>query len=409
MADFLYIAQQISAGMEYLSANNFVLKDLATRNVLVGDNLTCKISIDLIAQYKEQYAKDYYKLHTKPLPVRWMSPESLLYGRYTQQSDVWMYGVCLWEIFNYGCQPYSGCTNPEAIEMIRDRQLLLIPDECPPRAYALMLDCWHEIPIQRPTFTEIHNRLRSWENYYSFGSGSGGSGSNSNNNININSAPQQTQMAPPPPPPPLPSSSMPMQQMQQQSQMLPSFQMSASYSSNSQNSRTASTGMSSSCTPPPPHPPPPLPLPPPPPPPPSSCMPLPVQLTHQTLLANQANCYSPSKNFSQTSSITASSMHTTNATGALSANLFATKFNSIQASTLSNNSNVTTNGRFYHDATNSLRMSQRSATMTHNAQPTTFNYYSAHANNQNGINVANMNNIPNGVGHLQFESHNLEL
>ena len=52
------------------------------------------------------------------LPVRWMSPESLLYGRCTQQSDVWSYGVCLWEIFNYGCQPYSGCTNPEAIEMI---------------------------------------------------------------------------------------------------------------------------------------------------------------------------------------------------------------------------------------------------------------------------------------------------
>jgi hypothetical protein len=381
VADFLYIAQQIASGMEYLSSNNFVMKDLATRNVLVGDNLTCKISIDLVAQYKEQYAKDYYKLHTKPLPVRWMSPESLLYGRYTQQSDVWMYGVCLWEIFNYGCQPYSGCTNPEAIEMIRDRQLLLIPDECPPRAYALMLDCWHEIPIQRPTFTEIHNRLRSWENYYSFT----GSGSNSNNNINIV---QQTQMPPPPPPPPMP--------IQQQPQMLPSFQMSASYSSNSQNSRTASTGVSSSCTPPPPPPPPQLPLPPPPP------MPMPVQLTQQTLFqVNQNNCYSPSKNFPQ-----ACAMAATNNSGTLSTNLFASKFNSIQTATMSN-SNGTNVSRFHHDTTNSLRMSQRSTTMS-NGQPNTFNFYSSNTSNQNNINSANMNHIPNG-GHFQFESHHLDL
>ena len=168
IADFLYIGQQIASGMEYLASQNFILKDLATRNILMSDNLTVKISIDLVAQYKEAYAKDYYKFQMKTLPVRWMSPESLLYGRYTQQSDVWSYGVCLWEIFNYGCQPYSGCTNPEAIEMIRDRQLLLIPDECPQRAYALMLECWHETPMQRPTFTEILNRLRNWENYYLF-------------------------------------------------------------------------------------------------------------------------------------------------------------------------------------------------------------------------------------------------
>ena len=168
VADFLYIGQQIASGMEYLSAQNFILKDLATRNILMADNLTIKISIDLIAQYKEQYAKDYYKFQMKMLPVRWMPPESLLYGRYNQQSDVWSFGVCLWEIFNYGGQPYSGCTNPEAIEMIRDRQLLLIPDECPQRAYALMLECWHELPMQRPTFTDIVGRLRNWENYYIF-------------------------------------------------------------------------------------------------------------------------------------------------------------------------------------------------------------------------------------------------
>jgi serine/threonine protein kinase len=262
IADFLYIGQQIAAGMEYLSSQNFIIKDLATRNILMSDNLTCKISIDLCGQYKEQYSRDYYKFQSRLLPVRWMSPESLLYGRYTQQSDVWSYGVCLWEIFNFGCQPYSGCTNPEAIEMIRDRQLLLIPDECPQRAYALMLECWHEIAMQRPTFAEILNRLRNWENYYLF--------NNQNQNQN------QVVQAPPPLPPP------PMQQQQQ----VPLFQMTASYSSNSQNSKassllgnTASTGISSCSSPPPP------------------LLPPPLQINQHGLFSTQSHMYaSPSKN-----------------------------------------------------------------------------------------------------------------
>ena len=184
VADFLYIGQQIAAGMEYLAAQNFVLRDLATRNVLMSDNLTVKISIDLVGACKEQYARDYYKFQSKPLPVRWMAPESLAYARHTHASDVWSYGVCLWEIFSYGAQPYAGCTNPEAIEMIRDRQLLVTPDECPQRAYALMLECWHADPAQRPTFAEILQRLRNWENYYLF------------NNVPV---PQQQQPQQPPP------------------------------------------------------------------------------------------------------------------------------------------------------------------------------------------------------------------
>jgi len=261
VADFLYIGQQIASGMEYLSSQNFILKDLATRNILMADNLTVKISIDLIAQYKEQYSKDYYKFQMKMLPVRWMPTESLLYGRYTQQSDVWSFGVCLWEIFNYGCQPYSGCTNPEAIEMIRDRQLLSIPEDCPQRAYALMLECWHELPMQRPTFTDIVNRLRNWENYYLF-----------------NNQPacqlQQIPLMQHPPPLPLP--------IHLQQQQVPHFGMTASYSSNSQNSKassllgnTASTGVSASGSPPP--------------------LPPPMQMNQQQCFMSNLNCNSPSK------------------------------------------------------------------------------------------------------------------
>ena len=164
--DFLFIAQQVSCGMEYLIKQNFVHKDLAARNIQMGDNLMIKISD--IGQYKEKYTKDYYKFQNKLLPVRWMSPESLLFGRYAQDTDVWSYGVLLWEIFNYACTPYSGCTNPEVIQMIRDRQLLMIPDECPQRVYQLMLECWHENSVQRPTFTDIVSRLKNWDNYYTF-------------------------------------------------------------------------------------------------------------------------------------------------------------------------------------------------------------------------------------------------
>jgi hypothetical protein len=164
--DFLFIAQQVAAGMEYLIKQNFVHKDLSARNIQMGDNLTIKIC-DL-GQYKDKYAKDYYKFQNKLLPARWMSPESLLFGRYAQDTDVWSYGVLLWEIFNYACTPYSGCTNPEVIQMIRDRQLLMIPDECPQRVYQLMIECWHENSVQRPTFTDIVCKLKNWENYYSF-------------------------------------------------------------------------------------------------------------------------------------------------------------------------------------------------------------------------------------------------
>ena len=336
IADFLYIGQQIASGMEYLASQNFILKDLATRNILMSDNLTIKISIDLVAQYKEAYSRDYYKFQMKTLPVRWMSPESLLYGRYTQQSDVWSYGVCLWEIFNYGCQPYSGCTNPEAIEMIRDRQLLLIPDECPQRAYALMLECWHETPTQRPTFTDILNRLRNWENYYLF-----------NNQINNNFVPpippipqpqsqqQQQQMGPPLP---LPMHLQSSQQAQQQT--VPLFQMTSSYSSNSQNSKassllgngTASTGISNSCSPPP--------------------LPPPLQINQNGLFCTTTNPMNPAYYSSPSKNLTLQN----------STNLFASKFgntNNMSSPPSSNNNNNV--GKMYRDfdPTNSLRLSQR--------------------------------------------------
>lgn len=92
-----------------------------------------------------------------------MPPESILYGKFTTESDVWSYGVVLWEIYSYGLQPYYGYNNQEVINMIRSRKLLPCPDACPSYCYALMVECWAELAIRRPSFGEISHRLRVWK------------------------------------------------------------------------------------------------------------------------------------------------------------------------------------------------------------------------------------------------------
>ncbi|XP_043103003.1 neurotrophic tyrosine kinase, receptor, type 2a isoform X3 [Puntigrus tetrazona] len=157
-SQMLHIAQQIAAGMVYLASQHFVHRDLATRNCLVGENLLVKIGD--FGMSRDVYSTDYYRVggHTM-LPIRWMPPESIMYRKFTTESDVWSLGVVLWEIFTYGKQPWYQLSNNEVIECITQGRVLQRPRTCPKEVYDLMLGCWQREPHSRLNIKEIHNLL----------------------------------------------------------------------------------------------------------------------------------------------------------------------------------------------------------------------------------------------------------
>ncbi|KAM4877074.1 muscle, skeletal receptor tyrosine-protein kinase isoform 7-T7 [Thomomys bottae] len=157
-AEQLCIARQVAAGMAYLSERKFVHRDLATRNCLVGENMVVKIADFGLS--RNIYSADYYKANENDaIPIRWMPPESIFYNRYTTESDVWAYGVVLWEIFSYGLQPYYGMAHEEVIYYVRDGNILSCPENCPLELYNLMRLCWSKLPSDRPSFPSIHRIL----------------------------------------------------------------------------------------------------------------------------------------------------------------------------------------------------------------------------------------------------------
>uniref|UniRef100_A0A7N8X072 Tyrosine-protein kinase receptor n=1 Tax=Mastacembelus armatus TaxID=205130 RepID=A0A7N8X072_9TELE len=160
-SQMLHIAQQIAAGMVYLASQHFVHRDLATRNCLVGENLLVKIGD--FGMSRDVYSTDYYRVggHTM-LPIRWMPPESIMYRRFTTESDVWSLGVVLWEIFTYGKQPWYQLSNNEVIECITQGRVLQRPRTCPKEVYDLMLGCWQREPYMRLNIKEIHSMLQSF-------------------------------------------------------------------------------------------------------------------------------------------------------------------------------------------------------------------------------------------------------
>ncbi|MEE6482512.1 hypothetical protein FKM82_013259 [Ascaphus truei] len=151
----------IAAGMKYLADMNYVHRDLAARNILVNSNLVCKVSDFGLSRFLEDDTSDptYTSALGGKIPIRWTAPEAIQYRKFTSASDVWSYGIVMWEVMSYGERPYWDMTNQDVINAIEQDYRLPPPMDCPNALHQLMLDCWQKDRNHRPKFGQIVNTL----------------------------------------------------------------------------------------------------------------------------------------------------------------------------------------------------------------------------------------------------------
>ncbi|XP_032971103.1 ephrin type-A receptor 2 isoform X2 [Rhinolophus ferrumequinum] len=145
----------IAAGMKYLANMNYVHRDLAARNILVNSNLVCKVSDFGLSRVLEDDPEATYTTSGGKIPIRWTAPEAISYRKFTSSSDVWSYGIVMWEVMTYGERPYWELSNHEVMKAINDGFRLPTPMDCPSAIYQLMMQCWQQERARRPKFADI--------------------------------------------------------------------------------------------------------------------------------------------------------------------------------------------------------------------------------------------------------------
>ncbi|XP_063245936.1 proto-oncogene tyrosine-protein kinase ROS isoform X3 [Prinia subflava] len=165
VTDLLDICLDVCKGCVYLEKMHFIHRDLAARNCLVSEKEYGRssriVKIGDFGLARDVYKNDYYRKRGEGLlPVRWMAPESLIDGVFTSRSDVWAFGVLVWETLTLGQQPYPGFSNTEVLHHVRSGGRLESPSNCPDDLCDLMTRCWSQEPHNRPTFSHIHDKLQ---------------------------------------------------------------------------------------------------------------------------------------------------------------------------------------------------------------------------------------------------------
>ncbi|XP_061792309.1 tyrosine-protein kinase Lyn isoform X2 [Nerophis lumbriciformis] len=148
---------QVSEGMAYIEKKNYIHRDLRAANVLVSENLLCKIADFGLARIISD--NEYIAREGAKFPIKWTAPEAISYSCFTIKSDVWSFGVLLYEIITFGQMPYPGMTKAEVMSSLQRGYRMPRPGECPPELYAIMESCWRSEPETRPTFDYMQSVL----------------------------------------------------------------------------------------------------------------------------------------------------------------------------------------------------------------------------------------------------------